>query len=79
MKGKIRVFCRWRPVSGSEQQAGQREVLRSTDDYTLQYPYRGGKELIFDRVFPATASQEDVFEDTRVVGFVILQPCMSFK
>ncbi|CAI7779795.1 unnamed protein product [Closterium sp. NIES-54] len=68
MKGKIRVYARWRPLSGRERGEGQRMVLEMPDEFTLQHPWKDGgqpKAYQFDRVFDHTASQEAIFEDTR--------------
>ncbi|CAI5957132.1 unnamed protein product [Closterium sp. NIES-65] len=71
MKGKIRVYARWRPLSGRERGEGQRMVLEMPDEFTLQHPWKDPlrpgqpKAYQFDRVFDHTATQEAVFEDTR--------------
>ncbi|XP_034025701.1 kinesin-like protein KIN-14I isoform X2 [Thalassophryne amazonica] len=65
MKGKIRVFCRIRPVNGSESvQSGNMIAVEKIDDYsvTVESP-RGPREFQFDRVFGTEASQEDLFQD----------------
>lgn len=36
MKGKIRVFCRVRPMSGHESDIGSLPVVKITDQYTLK-------------------------------------------
>ncbi|XP_075961098.1 putative LOC110439812 homolog [Anarhichas minor] len=63
MKGKIRVFCRIRPVNRTE--VGGTTVVEKIDDYsvTVESP-RGPREFQFDMVFGAEASQEDLFHDT---------------
>nr|XP_046242842.1 kinesin-like protein KIN-14E [Scatophagus argus] len=65
MKGKIRVFCRIRPVSRAEVEQGGNIVVQKLDDYsvTVETP-RGQREFQFDRVFSAEASQDDLFCDT---------------
>ncbi|XP_042277167.1 kinesin-like protein KIN-14E [Thunnus maccoyii] len=65
MKGKIRVFCRIRPVSRSETVQGGAIVVDKIDDYSVcvETP-RGQREFQFDWVFSAEASQEDLFHDT---------------
>ncbi|KAM3611456.1 uncharacterized protein V6R79_018819 [Siganus canaliculatus] len=67
MKGKIRVFCRIRPLSRAE--AAQSEaaavVVEKIDDYSLSVETsRGPREFQFDKVFGAEASQEELFQDT---------------
>ncbi|XP_047448267.1 kinesin-like protein KIN-14E [Mugil cephalus] len=65
MKGKIRVFCRIRPVSRAEAAQGGVVVVDKIDDYsvTVETP-RGQREFQFDKVFSAEASQEELFHDT---------------
>ncbi|XP_071387506.1 uncharacterized protein [Centroberyx affinis] len=65
MKGKIRVFCRIRPVSRNEAVQGGAIVVEKLDDFSvnLETP-RGPREFQFDKVFSAESSQEDLFHDT---------------
>ncbi|BBN70036.1 U3 ribonucleoprotein family protein, partial [Prunus dulcis] len=66
MKGKIRVFCRIRPFTGKEIADKERGATTSVDEFTLAHPHRGQlKQHSFHRIFDGSASQEDVFEDTR--------------
>lgn len=67
MKGKIRVFCRYKPLSEKEIAASERDVLNSPDEFTVEHPWRDekAKQHLYDRVFDGSATQEDVFEDTR--------------
>ncbi|GJP45792.1 hypothetical protein CLOM_g5128 [Closterium sp. NIES-68] len=68
MKGKIRVYARWRPLNSRERGEGQRMVVEMPDEFTVQHPWRDAdhpKAHQFDRVFDHSASQEAVFEDTR--------------
>ncbi|KAK3759215.1 hypothetical protein RRG08_054936 [Elysia crispata] len=65
MKGKIRVYCRARPLSNSEKERGNHSVLKSTDEYTLAVnASRGLKEFQYDQVFMEDSTQEQIFEDT---------------
>ncbi|CAH1253064.1 KIFC3 [Branchiostoma lanceolatum] len=65
MKGKIRVYCRARPLSGSELERGNVKIIRSPDEYTIQVDSnRGTKEFQFDSIFGEEHSQEKIFEDT---------------
>ena len=51
MKGKIRVYCRSRPLSNSEAERGSYSVVLSPDEYTIQVQSRRGlKEFSFDQV-----------------------------
>lgn len=63
--GKIRVFCRIRPVSGTETAQGGAIAVNKIDDYSIcvETP-RGPREFQFDLVFSTEASQEDLFRDT---------------
>ena len=63
--GKIRVFCRIRPVSRTETAQGGAIVVDKIDDYTVSVETpRGLREFQFDQVFSAETSQEDLFHDT---------------
>lgn len=68
MKGKIRVFCRLRPLGEKEIAEKDRDVLTSIDEFTVEHAWKDdkSKQHIYDRVFDGSATQEDVFEDTRV-------------
>ncbi|KAI8030191.1 Kinesin-like protein KIN-14E [Camellia lanceoleosa] len=66
MKGKIRVFCRLRPLSEKEIAEKERNVLTSLDELTVEHQWRDEiKQHLYDRVFDGKATQEDVFEDTK--------------
>uniref|UniRef100_A0A5B7AQB9 Kinesin-like calmodulin-binding protein n=1 Tax=Davidia involucrata TaxID=16924 RepID=A0A5B7AQB9_DAVIN len=67
MKGKIRVFCRLRPLSEKEIAEKERTVLTSLDEFTVEHLWRDDKtkQHIYDRVFDGNATQDDIFEDTR--------------
>ncbi|XP_037494410.1 kinesin-like protein KIN-14E [Jatropha curcas] len=67
MKGKIRVFCRLRPLSEKETAEKERDIIASTDEFTVEHPWKDdrAKQHVYDRVFDGNATQEDVFEDTK--------------
>ena len=81
MKGKIRVFCRVRPMSDHESDIGSLPVVKITDQYTIKIKLkREGisgpstrdsvyKEEVyaFDSCFGQSTSQEEVFEDTKML------------
>uniref|UniRef100_A0A3B4XRC1 Kinesin-like protein n=1 Tax=Seriola lalandi dorsalis TaxID=1841481 RepID=A0A3B4XRC1_SERLL len=69
---KIRVFCRIRPVSRTEDVQGEAVVVDKIDDYsvTVETP-RGLREFQFDKVFSAEVSQEDLFHDTYLIQSAI--------
>ncbi|XP_051784531.1 uncharacterized protein si:dkey-96l17.6 [Erpetoichthys calabaricus] len=65
MRGKIRVFCRIRPLDKSEVARGSKCVITCPDEYTVTVDStRGLKEFQFDKVFNGTSMQDEVFEDT---------------
>jgi len=78
MKGKIRVYCRLRPLSEKEKADNERNIVLSADEFTVEHPWKDdkAKQHFYDRVFDATASQEDVFEDTKVSLIVSLSPVL---
>lgn len=67
MKGKIRVYARWRPLSEKEVLEGQKAVLTSPDEFTLEHPWKDDKlrQHQFDHVFDCSATQEQIFENTK--------------
>ncbi|CAI0396388.1 unnamed protein product [Linum tenue] len=67
MKGKIRVYCRLRPLNEKEIAGRERQIVSSTDEFTVEHPWKDdkAKQHLYDRVFDGSASQEDIFEDTR--------------
>ncbi|XP_044470312.1 kinesin-like protein KIN-14E isoform X1 [Mangifera indica] len=67
MKGKIRVFCRLRPLNEKELAEKERNVLSSLDEFTIEHPWKDdkAKQHMYDQVFDGYATQDDVFEDTR--------------
>ncbi|KOM45338.1 hypothetical protein LR48_Vigan06g064400 [Vigna angularis] len=69
MKGKIRVYCRLRPLSEKEIANKERDSLATVDEFTVEHPWKDdkSKQHIYDRVFDGYATQEDVFEDTRAI------------
>ena len=73
MKGKIRVFCRVRPLNKKEIVEKERKVLTGLDEFTVEHPWKDDKvkQHMYDRVFDDNATQEDVFGDTRVSYYVV--------
>lgn len=68
MKGKIRVFCRTRPLSQKDLNNNQKYALSFPDEYTIDHPWKDEKKprsYQFDTCYPGEATQETVFEDTR--------------
>ena len=82
MKGKIRVFCRVRPMSQAEKDLGSLPVVTVVDQYTIRIrlnkePQIGilGNEVLaykdeeyqFDSCFGEVSTQEEIFEDTKML------------
>ncbi|XP_056696492.1 kinesin-like protein KIN-14E isoform X2 [Spinacia oleracea] len=67
MKGKIRVYCRVRPLSAKEKADKDKNIVITSDEFTIEHPWKEekAKQHIYDHVFDGNATQEDVFEDTR--------------
>ncbi|XP_042014112.1 kinesin-like protein KIN-14I [Salvia splendens] len=67
MKGKIRVYCRLRPLSNKEIFERERDALRNIDEFTVEHSWKDDKlkQHLYDRVFDGHATQDDVFEDTK--------------
>ncbi|KAG0461730.1 hypothetical protein HPP92_022027 [Vanilla planifolia] len=67
MKGKIRVFCRVRPLNEKEISEKEKNMVVPIDEFTVAHPWKDekSKQHIYDRVFGPSTSQEDVFEDTK--------------
>lgn len=67
MKGKIRVYCRVRPLTERERGAMEKNVLTCVDEFTVEHLWKDErKQHMYDRVFDGTSTQEHVFEDTKV-------------
>ena len=67
LRGKIRVFCRIRPMSDQEYKKNCGNITTIIDDFSFNVEANPGKlkKYSFDAVFGPTATQEEVFEDTR--------------
>ncbi|RLN93096.1 hypothetical protein BBJ28_00021946 [Nothophytophthora sp. Chile5] len=67
MKGKIRVYARCRPMSGSEIDRGCATCLKFLDEFSLEVNggARGNKTFAYDQVFTQASTQVQVFEDTK--------------
>ncbi|XP_020588180.1 kinesin-like protein KIN-14I isoform X2 [Phalaenopsis equestris] len=67
MKGKIRVFCRIRPLNEKEIAEKEKNIVFPVDEFTVEHPWKDEKsrQHIYDRVFGQNDSQEDVFADTK--------------
>ena len=66
MQGKIRVYCRARPMSKDEAARGDASVVSFPDESTIDVSGlkgREGKSFLFDRCFGPASSQEEVFSD----------------
>lgn len=67
LRGKIRVFCRIRPMNEMENNKGCANISTIIDDFSFNVEANPGKlkKYSFDAVFGPQATQEEVFEDTR--------------
>ncbi|XP_043246888.1 kinesin-like protein KIN-14I [Amphibalanus amphitrite] len=64
LKGRIRVFCRLRPLSESERRQGGAAPIDCADPYTLCVGGdKGQREFQFDRVFTEDTSQQRIFDE----------------
>ncbi|GAB4847659.1 Kinesin-like protein KIN-14E [Ancistrocladus abbreviatus] len=79
MKGKIRVYCRLRPLSDKEKADNERNVVTTLDDFTVEHPWKDdkAKQHIYDRVFDGSSTQEDVFEDTKASLIYLVQSAVD--
>ncbi|PON82768.1 Kinesin-like protein [Trema orientale] len=73
MKGKIRVFCRLRPLNEKEIVEKEKDVITTLDEFTVEHPWKDDKlkQHTYDRVFDGDANQVDVFEDTRASLYLV--------
>lgn len=63
MKGKIRVYCRVRPMLPFEKNKGQSIAISVPDELTIGHPWKDEKknrEYVFDTIFTPDISQEKV-------------------
>lgn len=69
-----------RPLNEKEIAEGEKSIISSPDEFTLAHPWKDekSKQHIYDRVFDKSASQDDVFEDTKVAWFLKLKPFLEF-
>ena len=66
MKGKIRVYCRVRPLLQFEKDRGQEMAVNMPDELTINLNWKDKKrEFTFDAVFPGETDQDKVFADTK--------------
>ena len=68
MRGKIRVYCRVRPLSNSEKEREESKhmVIKCLDEFQLVVNAKSGpKPYDFDSVFGPDSTQEQVFEETK--------------
>ena len=64
MKGRIRVYCRVRPLSQKEIEKGDREAIEAVDEFNVSL--KNVKNLnSYDAVFGPESTQDQVFEDTK--------------
>lgn len=66
-KGKIRVYCRIRPLSQKEIMNHENEAAQAIDQFTVKL--HDDKDLVidYDSVYAPTSKQEEVFEDVKAL------------
>eukprot|EP00736_Rhodelphis_marinus_P002018 Rmarinus@m.10383 len=65
MKGKIRVYCRTRPMAQYEIENQSKSIVDFPDEFTIALSTsKGVKSFQYDQVFPAGTSQSQVYEET---------------
>ncbi|OIV94388.1 hypothetical protein TanjilG_25450 [Lupinus angustifolius] len=71
MKGKIRVYCRVRPLSGKEIVEKEGNALTTVDEFTVEHLWKDNKpkQQMYDRVFDGDASQQDYLVQSAVDGY----------
>ena len=67
LKGKIRVYCRARPMNSDEIRRDTTNVLSIPDEFTINCEMKNGgmKTFVFDSVFSPDTTQDEVFEETK--------------
>lgn len=67
MKGKIRVYCRVRPLSESEKEDAAKTTMsvEIVDQMSISVKGRMKNTYIFDSVFGPDSRQEQIFEETK--------------
>ncbi|EFJ53111.1 Kar3 member kinesin-like protein [Volvox carteri f. nagariensis] len=67
MKGKIRVYCRVRPMLAFEVEKRQTSALILPDELTVCHAWKDEKKPrdVYLQVFPPGTTQDQVFEDTK--------------
>lgn len=67
LKGKIRVYCRIRPMNRSEVSKKCNNILTISDEFTVNSETKQGqiKPFVYDSVFGPNSSQDEIFEDTK--------------
>lgn len=67
LKGKIRVYCRIRPMNRTEVSKKCTNILTISDEFTVNTETKNGqiKPFVYDSVFGPNSSQDEIFEDTK--------------
>ncbi|KAL3515048.1 hypothetical protein ACH5RR_021950 [Cinchona calisaya] len=79
MKGKIRAYCRLRPLCEKEIANKERNVVTCVDRFTVEYLWKEEiKQPVYHQVFDGFETQKDVFENYRL-SFADLTGCERVK
>jgi hypothetical protein len=66
LKGAIRVYSRFRPLSNSEKERGNKNVCNFLDEFSVRTGPEGKERTYeYDRTFGPDSTQEDIFKETK--------------
>jgi len=65
LRGLVRIYCRVRPLNARERRGGEEEVLSVAGGTSVEVVGCSSGPFAFDAVFPAEATQEQIFEEAR--------------